>query len=55
MRQQDRTPKQNYVPPIVKSYEYATLLRRLGPARAYSHEMPENDAFILFGTIPSGK
>ena len=55
MNKKSRVSKPQYAPPVVKSYGYTTLLRQLGPARAYSHEMPEDDAFILFGVIPTGK
>lgn len=48
---EDRKPR--YLPPTVRTYGAQTLLRSLGPARAYSHEGTHNDdEFLLFGTNP---
>ncbi len=52
---QTTSTKTPYTPPLVQSYKYAELLRRLGPARAYSHNMSTDDEFLLFGVVPSGK
>lgn len=42
-----------YLPPTIHTYGAQTLLRTLGPARAYSHEgTHSDDEFTLFGTMP---